>query len=72
MANPDSLNFRAAGLRDREVRQIASLIFEQLQTEGCQANDIIGISTQLIDMVTDKIKLASEENSENIDQNEET
>ncbi len=59
-----SLNFRAAGMRDREVREIASLIFEKLQTDGCQANDIIGISTQLIDMVTDKIKSAADEPGE--------
>jgi len=40
---------------DRAVRALASSIYRQLQDEGCEARDIISVSSQLIDLVTHQL-----------------
>ena len=37
---------------DQAVKHLATAIFRQLQDEGCEARDIISVSSQLIDLVT--------------------
>jgi len=46
----------AINLNDRAVRNLADAIFKQLQDEGCQAKDIINVSSQLLGLVTDQIR----------------
>mgnify|MGYP006278782105 CR=1 FL=1 len=43
-------------LNDKAVRSLADAIFKQLQSEGCQAKDIISVSSQLLGLVTDQIR----------------
>jgi hypothetical protein len=43
-------------LNDKAVRSLADAIFKQLQSEGCQAKDIITVSSQLLGLVTDQIR----------------
>ncbi len=43
-------------LNDKAVRNLADAIFKQLQSEGCQAKDIITVSSQLLGLVTDQIR----------------
>ena len=43
-------------LNDKAVRGLADAIFKQLQDEGCQAKDIICVSSQLLGLVTDQIR----------------
>ena len=46
----------AVNLNDRAVRTLADAIYKQLQSEGCQAKDIISVSSQLLGLVTDQIR----------------
>ncbi len=39
-------------LADKAVRMLAKSIYQTLKDEGCQHKDIIGVSSQLIGMVT--------------------
>lgn len=39
-------------VNEQAVKVLASSIYRQLQDEGCQARDIINVSSQLIDLVT--------------------
>ena len=43
-------------VNDRAVRVLASAIYRQLQDEGCEARDIISVSSQLIDLVTTELQ----------------
>ncbi len=43
-------------LHDRAVKSLASTIYAQLKSEGCEHRDIIGVSSQLISIVTSQIK----------------
>ncbi len=43
-------------LNDKAVRSLADAIFKQLQSEGCQAKDIITVSSQLLGLVSDQIR----------------
>jgi hypothetical protein len=43
-------------VNDRAVRLLASSIYRQLQDEGCEARDIISVSSQLIDLVTTELQ----------------
>jgi hypothetical protein len=43
-------------LNDKAVRSLADAIFKQLQSEGCQAKDIISVSSQLLGLVTEQIR----------------
>lgn len=43
-------------IADKTIKTLATSIYENLKNEGCQHTDIIGISTQLIGIVTDSIK----------------
>jgi N-acetylglucosamine kinase-like BadF-type ATPase len=45
-----------ASLNDKAVRNLADAIFKHLQDEGCQAKDIISVSSQLLGLVTDQIR----------------
>ena len=45
---------------DKSVKVLASSIFRQLQNEGCAPRDIISVSSQLIDLVTDELRKAEE------------
>lgn len=45
-----------ANLNDKAVRSLADAIYKHLQDEGCQAKDIISVSSQLLGLVTDQIK----------------
>jgi hypothetical protein len=57
-AQPQSELSKAAAqqiLTDRAVRSMADAIFKQLQDEGCQAKDIINVSSQLLGLVTIQI-----------------
>lgn len=40
---------------DKAVKLLASSIFRQLQSEGCEPRDIISVSSQLIDLVTSEL-----------------
>jgi hypothetical protein len=46
----------AVNLNDRAVRTLADAIYKHLQDEGCQAKDIISVSSQLLGLVTDQIR----------------
>ena len=46
---------RILGLSDQMARATASDIFQQLQDQGYHARDIISVSTQLIDLITQHI-----------------
>jgi len=46
----------SASLNDKAVRNLADAIFKHLQEEGCQAKDIINVSSQLLGLVTDQIR----------------
>jgi hypothetical protein len=41
---------------DQAVKHLASSIFRQLQSEGCEPRDIISVSSQLIDLVTHELQ----------------
>lgn len=41
---------------DKAVKLLASSIYRQLQDEGCEARDIISVSSQLIDLVTTELQ----------------
>lgn len=41
---------------DKAVKLLASSIYRQLQDEGCEARDIISVSSQLIDLVTNELQ----------------
>jgi hypothetical protein len=40
----------------KAARVLASSIYRQLQDEGCEARDIISVSSQLIDLVTTELQ----------------
>lgn len=42
-------------ITDKAVRSMADAIFKHLQDEGCQAKDIINVSSQLLGLVTTQI-----------------
>lgn len=39
-------------MQDKALRHLADSIYKQLQNEGCHAKDIIGVSSQLLSLVT--------------------
>lgn len=43
-------------VNDKSVRVLASAIYRQLQDEGCDARNIISVSSQLIDLVTSALQ----------------
>jgi len=43
---------KASPLADKAVRVLAKSIYQTLKEEGCQHKDIIGVSSQLIGLVT--------------------
>jgi len=43
-------------VNDKAARVLASSIYRQLQDEGCEARDIISVSSQLIDLVTTELQ----------------
>jgi hypothetical protein len=43
-------------LNDKAVKVLADAIFKQLKEEGCQAKDIICVSSQLLGLVSEQIK----------------
>ena len=48
---------RPAGIpSERAARVLACSIYEQLCREGCNTRDVISVSSQLISLVTAKIK----------------
>ena len=47
---------QAASLNEKAVRNLADAIFKHLQEEGCQAKDIITVSSELLGLVTDQIR----------------
>ena len=52
-ANPRERNKNAnAAIPDKQVRVIAHSIYQSLRNEGCKEKDIIGVSSQLIGLVT--------------------
>lgn len=46
----------SASLNDKAVRNLADAIYKHLQEEGCEAKDIISVSSQLLGLVTDQIR----------------
>ncbi|MEI6398246.1 MAG: hypothetical protein WCO71_05710 [Pseudomonadota bacterium] len=46
----------AVNLNDRAVRSLADAIYKHLQDEGCQARDIISVSSQLLGLLTEQIR----------------
>ena len=46
-------------LADKAVRMLAKSIYQTLKEEGCQHKDIIGVSSQLIGLVTSAMKNTS-------------
>ncbi len=47
---------KEAPMTDKAIKSLASSIFETLKNEGCKNNDIIGVSSQLIGLVTSALK----------------
>lgn len=47
---------KEAILNDTAIKTLASSIYQTLQDEGCKHNDIIGVSSQLIGLVTSSIR----------------
>jgi hypothetical protein len=45
-----------SSINDKALRIMADAIFKQLQNEGCEAKDIISVSSQLLGLVSDQIK----------------
>ena len=45
-----------SSINDQALRSMADAIFKQLQNEGCEAKDIISVSSQLLGLVSDQIK----------------
>ena len=43
-------------LTGKAVRVLADSIYETLKSEGCQEKDIIGVSSQLISLVTSDLE----------------
>lgn len=43
-------------LNQKAVKILADSIFEQLKNEGCEAKDIISVSSQLLSLVTDQLQ----------------
>lgn len=43
-------------LTDRSVKTLANSIFKSLTNEGCDPKDIIGVSTQLLSLVTTELQ----------------
>lgn len=43
-------------MTEKAVKSLAGAIYKNLQSEGCQSKDIIGISSQLLDLVVDELK----------------
>lgn len=41
---------------EKAVKVLASAIFRQLQSEGCEPRHIISVSSQLIDLVTSELQ----------------
>ncbi len=46
----------AAIASERAARVLACSIYEQLRSEGCSTRDMISVSSQLLSLVTAKIK----------------
>ena len=55
IANQSAATPAKQTLGDRAVRVLASSIYRQLQDEGYEARDIISVSSQLIDLVTNEL-----------------
>ena len=43
-------------LADKTIKHLADSIYETLKKEGCEYKDIIGVSSQLLGLVTTSIK----------------
>ncbi len=50
LAKQPTLNLNA-----KAVKSLADAIYKHLQDEGCQTNDIINVSSQLLGLVTEQI-----------------
>lgn len=55
-ASPKNQISTSVNLNDKAVRNLADAIYKHLQNEGCQAKDIISVSSQLLGLVTDQIR----------------
>jgi hypothetical protein len=53
--NQSNANAQQATVTDQAIRLMADAIFKQLQEEGCQAKDIISVSSQILGLVTTEI-----------------
>ncbi len=42
-------------MQDKALRHLADSIYKHLQSEGCHAKDIIGVSSQLLSLVTTEL-----------------
>ncbi len=49
-------NSRREQMPEKAVRSIASSIFKTLCNEGCNPKDIIGVSSQLLSLVTSELQ----------------
>jgi len=47
---------KAQPIPDKTVKVLASSIYRSLKDEGCQNKDIIGVSSQLIGLVTSALE----------------
>ena len=43
-------------LTDKALRSLAGEIFQQLKEEGCQAKDVINVSSELLGLVTTQFR----------------
>jgi hypothetical protein len=46
----------ARGERDKAVKILAKSIFRELKTNGYEAREIVALSTELLDLLTNEIK----------------
>jgi len=46
----------AKPMTDKAVRSLADSIYQSLKEEGCEERDIIGVSSQLIGLVTEQFR----------------
>lgn len=56
MARQKSTSSAKLPVNDKAVRSLANSIYRQLQDEGCEARDIISVSSQLIGLVTTELQ----------------
>ena len=51
-----NINIETKPLTGKAVKVLADSIYQTLKNEGCEEKDIIGVSSQLISLVTERLE----------------